>query len=152
MERRIEEMVLRIERAGEPSHLCETGWFRRIFQDAMERHTRELGDGTLAKVGVNVHVIPDEEDRLLREVAEEKIDPFRERTEAIREHRKRRDAERVKAALESLYACASDRDANLMGDVVAATEAGATMGEMAGVLRMAYGRPADPFGMLEDPI
>jgi hypothetical protein len=40
----------------------------------------------------------------------------------------------------------------LEADIVAATEAGATMGEMAGVLRMAYGQPADPFGLLEDPI
>jgi methylmalonyl-CoA mutase N-terminal domain/subunit len=152
MERRIEERVHRIEAAGDPAHLCETGWFRRIFQDAMERHARELGDGTLRKVGVNEHVIPEEEDVLLREVAQEKIDPFRERIDAIREHRARRDSGRVKAALESLHACASDRDANLMGDVVAATEAGATMGEMAGVLRMAYGQPADPFGLLEDPI
>jgi hypothetical protein len=39
-----------------------------------------------------------------------------------------------------------------MGDIVAATEAGATMGEIAGVLRMAYGQPADPFGLVADPI
>ena len=65
MERRIEERVLRIEAAGEPAQLCETGWFRGIFQEAMERHTRELGDGTLRKVGVNEHVIPEEEDVLL---------------------------------------------------------------------------------------
>jgi hypothetical protein len=39
-----------------------------------------------------------------------------------------------------------------MRDVIAATEVGATMGEMSGVLRMAYGQPADPFGLLEDPI
>ena len=89
---------------------------------------------------------------VVREVSEEKIDPFRERITAIREHRTQRDAGRVRATLESLHARASDREANLMGEVVAATEAGATMGEMAGVLRMAYGRPADPFGMLEDPI
>jgi len=118
----------------------------------MERYARELGDGTLPKVGVNQHVIPAEEDRLLREVAEEKIEPFRERIAAIREHRKRRDAAQVRTALESLHARASDRAANLVPDVVAATQAGATLGEMAGVLRMAYGQPADPFGLLEDPI
>jgi methylmalonyl-CoA mutase N-terminal domain/subunit len=85
-------------------------------------------------------------------VSEQKIEPFRERIEAVREHRARRDARQVKAALESLHARASDRAANLMGDLVAATQLGATMGEMAGVLRMAYGQPADPFGLLEDPI
>jgi methylmalonyl-CoA mutase N-terminal domain/subunit len=152
MERRIEERVLRIEALGEPADLCERGYFRRIFQEAMERHARELGDGTLRKVGVNEHVIPEDEDVLLREVAQEKIDPFRGRIDATREHRARRDAGRVTAALESLHACARDRHANVMGEIVAATEAGATMGEMAGVLRMAHGQPADPLRMLEDPI
>ncbi|MCP5060713.1 MAG: hypothetical protein GY937_28790 [bacterium] len=152
MEGRIEERIRAIEAAGDAAHLCETGWFRRIFQEAMERHGRELEDGTLRKVGVNEHVIPEDEDLLLRDVAEEKIEPFRERIDVIREHRAHRDAGRAKAALESLYASATDRDANLMGDVVTATEAGVTMGEMAGVMRMAYGQPADPFGSLEDPI
>ncbi len=152
MERRIEERVRQIEAVGEPAQLCESGYFRKIFLGAMERYARELGDGTLPKVGVNQHVIPEEEDLLLREVAEEKIEPFRERIAAVREHRKRRDAAQVRSALQSLHARASDRAANLMGDVVAATQAGATLGEMAGVLRMAYGQPADPFGLLEDPI
>jgi methylmalonyl-CoA mutase N-terminal domain/subunit len=152
MERRIWERVLRIEAAGAPAELCETGWFRRIFQDAMERHARELGDGTLQKVGVNAHVIPEEEDLLLRDVAQEKIEPCRERIAWVREHRKQRDGARVTAGLEALRAGARDRGANLMPALVAATEAGATLGEVTGVLRMAYGRPADPFGMIEDPI
>ncbi len=152
IERRIRERIHEIEAMGEPAELCESGWFRGLFEDAMERHVRELDDGTLRKVGVNEHVMPVEEDVLLREVAEEKIDPYRGRIDAIREHRERRDAGRVRGALESLHACATDRDANTMGDIIEATEAGATMGEMAGVLRMAYGRPADPFGQVEDPI
>jgi methylmalonyl-CoA mutase N-terminal domain/subunit len=153
MERRIEARVRQIEAAGEPAELCESGYFRKIFLAAMERHARELGDGTLRKVGVNQHVIPAEEDLLLREVAEEKIEPFRERIAAVRGYRRQRDAAQVRTALASLHARASDRGAaNLMEDLVAATQAGATMGEMAGVLRMAYGQPADPFGMLEDPI
>jgi methylmalonyl-CoA mutase N-terminal domain/subunit len=152
MERRIWEMVLRIEAKGEPAELCDTGWFRRLFQDAMERHARELGDGTLRKVGVNAHLIPEEEDVLLREVAEDKIEPCRERIGWIREYREQRDAAKVTKSLEALHACAEDRKANSMTAIVGATEAGATMGEMAGVLRMAYGVPADPFGMLGDPI
>ncbi len=152
VERRVWETVLRIEAAGEPAQLCESGWFRRLFQDAMERHVRELADGTLRKVGVNTHVMSDEEDLLLREVAQEKIEPCRERVAWVREHRKQRDGARVGASLEALHACARDRGANLMSAIVAATEVGATMGEMAGVLRMAYGRPADPFGMVDDPI
>ncbi len=152
MEKRIWERVLHIEAAGEPRQLCESGWFRRVFQEAMERHARELGDGTLRKVGTNVHQVPDREDVLLRDVAREKIEPCRERIAWLREYRQRRDAGRVSASLQALHASAEDRASNLMPAIVEATQVGATMGEMSGVLRMAYGVPADPFGMLEDPI
>jgi methylmalonyl-CoA mutase N-terminal domain/subunit len=152
LERRIWESVQRIEAVGDPGELCESGWFRRIFEEAMERHAREVDDGRLPKVGVNAHVIPDEEDALLRDVTQEKIEPCRERIAQIREHRKRRDAARVTASLEALRDRACEREANLMPAVIGATEAGATLGEMAGVLRMAYGRPADPFRRLPDPI
>jgi len=152
MERRISEMVQHVEGLGDPARLCETGWFRELFQNAMERHARELADGTLRKVGVNVHAIPEAEDVLLRDVAEEKIEPCRERIAWLRGFRARRDPARLRTSLESLHACALDREANLMPAIVAATESDATMGEMAGVLRMAYGVPSDPFGKLEDPI
>jgi len=152
LERRIEERVQSIEAVGDPGELCESGWFRRIFEDAMERHAREVDEGRLPKVGVNAHVIPDDEDVLLRDVAQEKIEPSRERVARIREYRESRDGSRVTASLEALHVRASDREASLIQPLIEATQAGATMGEMAGVLRMAYGRPADPFGRLADPI
>ena len=152
MERRIWEMVQHIEQLGEPVRLCETGWFRELFRNAMERHAQELADGTLQKIGVNAHKLSEEEDVLLRDVAEEKIEPCRERIDWLRSFRASRDAARVKTSLHALHTTAKDPDANLMPAIVAATEQGATMGEMAGVLRLGYGVPADPFGMLEDPI
>ena len=152
LERRIWEMVERIEAMGDPAELSDRGWFRALFQNAMERHTRAIADGSLPKVGVNQFVIPEEEDELLREVAEQKIEPYRERIDEIREHRERRDNTGVRESLEALRACASDREANLTPSVIHALEVGATVGEMAGVLRMAYGRPADPFGLIDDPI
>lgn len=56
------------------------------------------------------------------------------------------------ASLEALDVRARDERANLMPAIVAATEAGVTMGEMAGVLRRAYGHPADPFGQASEPV
>ena len=152
MERRIREMVQHIEGLGEPARLCDTGWFRELFRNAMERHAQDLADGVLRKVGLNVHQIPEAEDVLLRDLAEEKIEPCRERIAWTRSVRASRDAGAVQASLHALYDTAKDPDANLMPEIVAATEQGATMGEMAGVLRLAYGVPADPFGVLPDPI
>ncbi len=39
-----------------------------------------------------------------------------------------------------------------MGPIVAAMEAGASMGEMVGIMRRAYGLPYDPFNMVTAPI
>ena len=146
LERRIWDMVQSIEAQGDPAYLSDSGWFRGLFQAAMERHAQQIADGTLPKVGVNVHQVSDEEDRLLRDVAERKIEPCRERSAWIKAYRAQRDGGRVDASLDALDRCARDAAANLMPAIVTATEAGATMGEMAGVLRRAYGCAADPFG------
>jgi len=105
-----------------------------------------MGLGDL--LGSNSHLIPDPEDPLLRDVAQEKIEPCREGVARLREHRSRRGGART----EELHASGRDPSANPMPAIVAATEEGATMGEMAGVLRMAYGRAADPFRALDDPV
>jgi methylmalonyl-CoA mutase cobalamin-binding domain/chain len=146
LERRIWDMVQSIEAKGDPAVLSDSGWFRSLFQAAMERHARAIADASLAKVGVNVHRVPDDEDVLLRDVAERKIEPCRERIAWIEAYRAHRDAERVRGSLDALAASARDESANLMPAIVAATGDGATMGEMAAVLRRAYGHPADPFG------
>jgi methylmalonyl-CoA mutase N-terminal domain/subunit len=152
IERRIEARVREIESLGEPAALSRSGYFRRIFRDAMERYAKALADGSLPKVGVNCFVVPEEEDALLREVAEQKIEPYRERIDEIRAHRERRDPARLRAALAALRDRAAEPDAPLTPAVIDAFEAGATIGEMSGVLRMAYRQPYDPFAMLEAPL
>ncbi|OGL18925.1 MAG: hypothetical protein A3K12_09555 [Candidatus Rokubacteria bacterium RIFCSPLOWO2_12_FULL_71_19] len=152
MERRIQEMVARIEGLGDPAGLCERGWFRALFQDAMERHAREIRDGVRPQVGVNVHRMAEGEDTLLRDVAERKIEPSRERAERIRDFKRSRDSRPLRAALEDLRQAARDMAQNLMPPTIAATAAGATLGEVAWVLRAAYSAPGDPFGMMEPPL
>jgi methylmalonyl-CoA mutase N-terminal domain/subunit len=152
MERRIWEMVQRIEAKGGPAELAANGYFRGLFQSGMERQARALADGTLPKVGVNRYAIPEEQDTLLREMTQQKIEPHYERITEVQEHRKRRDAGRVRGSLEALHVVASDRSTELTPAVIEAFQVGATIGEMAGVMRMAYGQAADPFGLVADPI
>ena len=97
-------------------------------------------------------MIPEEQDTLLREMTQQKIEPCYERITEVQEHRKHRDAARVRGSLEALHAVASDRSVELTPAVIEAFQVGATIGEMAGVLRMAYGQAADPFGLVADPI
>jgi methylmalonyl-CoA mutase N-terminal domain/subunit len=152
IEKRIREMVLDIESRGDPAELSDKGWFKSFFENAMERYSKEIEEKKLLKVGVNVFQIPDEEDRLLRDVAEEKIEPYRERIEEIKEYKKRRNQSIIRKTLQDVYNKARETDENLMYPIIEATEAGATMGEISGVMRLAYDYPYDPFGMIESPI
>ncbi|MCP4756033.1 MAG: hypothetical protein GY866_34665 [Proteobacteria bacterium] len=149
IEKRINEMIQEIEAKGEIAALSESGWFKRFFEDSMERYHRQVSRGTLAKVGVNIHQISDEEDTLLKEVAEGKIEPCREHIEKIREYKRRRDQTQLKSALHDLYKKTQDESENLMVPIIASMEARATTGEITGVIRQAVGQAYDPHGMME---
>lgn len=144
MERRIADRIREIEALGDPVELSRGGWFRRLLEDAMTKRALEIENGTVAKVGVNVFRMPEEEDTLLREVVEAKIEPCWDHIERIAEFKRTRDQDRVRTALRELHACAEERRESLMPPVVRALEADATLGEMSGAMRMAYGMPYDP--------
>lgn len=152
VERRIWDMVLDIESKGDPAGLSDKGWFKKFFYNVMERYSKQIGDGDLPKVGVNIHNIPDEEDTLLKDVAEEKIEPCWSQIEKIKEFKKNRDAGKIKAGLSEVHEKAKDEKENLMYPIIRATEAGATMGEIAGVMRLAYGWTYDRHNIIESPI
>jgi methylmalonyl-CoA mutase N-terminal domain/subunit len=152
IEQRIWDMVMKIEAAGNISELAERGYFRDILTNAMERYSKEIEHKELWKVGVNIHQIPDEEDTLLKEVAEQKIEPYLSRIERIQELKGARDLGQIERTLRACCGKAREPNGNLMPPIIDATRVGATMGEIAGALRLAYGGPYDPYGMVEPPV
>ena len=152
VERRILAMIADIESKGDAAGLSDKGWFKRFFDDVMARYARQIKEGELPKVGLNCFQMPEEEDTLLREVAESKFEPSWERIDWTRRFKADRDNNRVKEALRGCYEKARSRDENLVYGFLPALEAGATMGEITGVMRMAYHRPYDPFGAMEPVI
>jgi len=152
MERRIWDKIKEIEAKGDPAHLSDSGWFKRFFDECMDRYYRQIRSGELPKVGLNVHTLPEEEDTLLRETVETKIEPCRSHAEKIRTFKESRDQNLVKRVLQDVVEKAKSEKENLMYPIISATEAGATMGEIAGVLRMAYGFPYDPYRMIDPPL
>lgn len=149
IEDQITKMVTDIERAGEPIALAESGYFRQMLNRSSERHYRSISSGEQQIVGVNCHVMPPEEDTLLRDIAERKIAPYREHIEKVRRFRNERDNNSVRQALQKVNAEAKSEGVNLVPGVQAAMRAGASMGEVAGALRTAYGAPYDPRGALQ---
>ena len=63
-------------------------------------------------------------------------------------YRKARDRDAVSRALSSLQRAACDKAVNVVPEVYGALRAGATAGEMAGAMRLAYDHPYDPWGEL----
>jgi methylmalonyl-CoA mutase N-terminal domain/subunit len=152
MERRILDLVSEIESKGDPGELADTGFFRRFTNGASERYARDLRDGRILQVGVNVHRMAPEEDTLLREVSESKIPSWKERADEIRAWKAARDQSRVKAALRRLRERVAATDANLIDVVIEATDDEASFGEITGELRRAYGGPYDPYRMITSPL
>ncbi len=148
MERRIWSMVQDIEARGEPGELQESGWFRAFFEEKMQRYQRRLDTREQIVVGVNAHRLADEKDTLLREVSEAKIRPYCERIAEVKEFKANRDLTSTKAALAKLRERTKEGQ-NLAPAVAEATEASATMGEIAGTIRQAYGFPYDPYGAVK---
>ncbi len=152
MEKRIRDMVLDIEARGDPADLADKGWFREFFQSAMTRYSKQIAEGELKKVGLNCLEIPVEEDTLLKDVAEAKIEPFRDRVDKIKAYKDSRDAGEIKTVLRQIREEAGTEGTDLMNPILNAWRAGATMGEIGGMLRMAYDFPYDPHGFLDPPV
>ena len=145
LERRIDGEVRRIESVGDIGELVEAGFFREIFLHAMDRHAQSVQTGAKRVVGVNCHTVDPADDKLLREVAEERFEPDQEHIERIRRWRAERDGVRVEAALAAVQGAAASPSADLMAPMVAALDDECSIGEIAGALRLGYGLPADPF-------
>jgi methylmalonyl-CoA mutase N-terminal domain/subunit len=152
MERRILELVAEIESKGDPGDLAQSGWFKRFVNGATERYARELRDGRILQVGVNCHQMPAEEDTLLREESEAKIPSWKERIAEIQAWRRERDQAEVNDALRRVHERLKDPTQNLIDITTEAVGAQASFGEITGELRVAYGGPYDPYGMIRSPL
>ncbi|CAB4860185.1 unannotated protein [freshwater metagenome] len=151
MRQRIKERYEAIEALGDILELAQQGYFRAIFEEAMVDRSREVLDGSRRVVGVNAAKMAPEDDVLLRDIAEKRIEPHYEVAAEIARWREMRDMPAVVRALDELEAIGRDESRNVTEGIVDALEADATMGECIGVLREAYGAPYDPLGKTVRP-
>jgi methylmalonyl-CoA mutase N-terminal domain/subunit len=148
VEAKVLEMVNDIESRGDPAELVDSGYFKQFFHATMGRYHHQVNEGEVQKVGTNVHQLPPEDDTLLRDISEAKIAPMFERIDQIKRFRESRDQVRLRESLHRLHDV-TQGDENLLDAVIECTAAGATMGEIAGIMREAAGVPYDPYGFLD---
>jgi methylmalonyl-CoA mutase N-terminal domain/subunit len=151
MEKKILNRIHDIEALGDPADLSANGWFKKFFEDSMERYHKNIETRKQLKIGANVHQMSEKEDTMLRDVAEAKIQPYIWHVERIRRYKNRRDHTKIKEVLLALRHMAKETSENLMGSILTAFEAGATCGEITGTLRMAYDHPYDPYSKVSPP-
>ncbi len=151
MENRIWNMIREIESAGDPEVLSEEGYFRNIFHRGMEQHHKALQSQEKKVVGVNVHTLPEEQDTLLRDIVEGKIDPYYDRIKEITQFKLDRNHQKTAESLRALKAACQDETENLMQHIVNAFDEDATVGEITGTMRLAANMPFDTLGCVEAP-
>lgn len=130
----------RIDELGGMIPAIEAGFVQREIQDAAYRYQLDVEKGEAVVVGVNRFA---ESEQAAVEIL--KVDPAIERAQVERlvAYRAKRPDGVVERERKGLIDAARGDD-NLMGRIVAAVEAGLTVGEICGALREVFGRYQEP--------
>lgn len=151
---KVEEEVLqfldKIEDVGGLIKAIETEWLDNEMAQAAYQYQKEVETGERIIVGRNAFVIPEKQER------EGKVHRKSERATKkhmtnLKEIRKKRDQRKLGNAVDKLYLKAENKAENLLPAMVKAATAKATIGEIMGTIRQAYGYSYDPFDTLKSP-
>jgi len=150
MEQKIWDLLKVVDGMGGIIKAVESGWFRKVLEESAVRLYKDIDSGDRKVVGLNVFKIPEDQDNLIR-IGKMHLEPGLEHVQRVKEFKQNRDFRRTEKSLKKLYRDALDRKKNLMPSIIEAVSSKATIGEINGVLRISYGRPYDPYEMVESP-
>ncbi len=135
MERQAYDIFKQIDQQGGVMAATDNGYFRRAIAESSLRFGRETETGQRVTVGVNKYADDSSPDIPIL-VIDRAVEA--EQVGRLRELRRRRDASRHKAALARLVETAR-AGGNVMPELVEASRALATVGEMMNALKGVYG-------------
>ncbi len=150
LEEEMQKIIEEIDRIGGGYEAVRTGWMEEQTRKMAIQYQKEVESGERIIVGRNAYKVEEDEEEGIPIM---KIDPEKveEHMRNLRELREKRDKERLKRAMAHLREVAEKRNENLIPAIIEACKAYATVGEIMGVIREAYGYSYDPFGVLENP-
>ncbi|MGH8902595.1 MAG: acyl-CoA mutase large subunit family protein [Egibacteraceae bacterium] len=119
----------------------ETGWFMREIADAAFDYQQQVEKGTKRIVGVNVHVDSDEEEEV--EILRVSHEVGRQQCARLAEFRAHRDSSVTAKALQRLQDAARSGE-SLVGVIMNAVRANATLGEICACLKGVFGTYREP--------
>jgi len=132
---RAEAYIKNIDEMGGAAAAIEKGFVQREIQDSAYRYQREIERGERVVVGLNRFQVQEEKPKgLLR------VDPAvrLSQIEKLKKLKSQRDQRLVTGALSELKNAAEGKD-NLMGPILRAVRAYATLGEICDTLRQVFG-------------
>ena len=141
MQQQIEAVMTRIERAGGMYKAVESGLVQQMIGESAVEHQRKIESGEQTVVGVNAYRIDEDPSEYRSQPYPDpaSIDAHLARLKAFKQNR---SAVAAQKSLEALARTAQGTG-NVMADIVAAVDAGATHGEVCAVLRreLGFGQP-----------
>jgi methylmalonyl-CoA mutase N-terminal domain/subunit len=156
MEKEVNAYLEEIESRGGIFESLESGWLNAIMESNRLRIQREKGEGKRLIVGVNAFEDKGPEGPInaaIRGVAYKtpSVALREERVREVKAFKEGRDPKALQQRLKELYDITRN-GGNVTRQVIEGAKAGATVGEVTGVIRLAYGIPYDPFGQIETPL
>jgi methylmalonyl-CoA mutase N-terminal domain/subunit len=142
-----------IERRGGMWECLKSGWLRQRIDLSRIKVQQEIADGKRLIVGVNA--FQGEEGPISRAIERTsyKVPSKQARLKniaSLRRLRRTRDQRAVSGALRELHRAAAE-SRNMVRPVIEAAKARATIGEVVGVIRVAYGYDYDPLQQIATP-
>ena len=151
IEAKARDLMAEIEKQGGMVAAIKSGWVLREIETAALRRQSEIEAGEKIVVGVNAFQT-ERETSTPGGVHRPSPGQGEAIAASVRELRRTRDQRRVAEALLRLHESArAGEHANLLPPLIEAAHAYATIAEMMGTIRLAYGQPYDPMGVLQPP-
>jgi methylmalonyl-CoA mutase N-terminal domain/subunit len=136
IEQKVEKYIDEIDAMGGAVAAIEKGFIQREITDSAYRHQKEFEAKKRIAVGVNEFKIEEEIPIKILQIDPESEKKLAERLARIK---KERNQAKANEALNKLRKAAEDEKANLMPFVLQAVKEYATLGEVCGTLREAFG-------------
>ena len=154
-EKEVNEYLDEIEARGGIFECLESGWLNGLMEANRLKIQREKADGKRLIVGVNAFRDEGEEGpicRAIRDVAYKvpSVELREQKVREVKEFKENRNQEALGKSLKEIYRATKD-GRNVTRPVIDACKAGASLGEVTGMIRLGYGIRYDPFEQIDMP-
>lgn len=150
MEEEASNILHQVEDMGGMLETIRSGWWQRVIDEGSLQYQKEIEGGERIIVGMNAFTNPPEEDFIPGGVLRIPLEVEEEQIAKVKKIKETRDSNRVRETIGKLRQSAQ-RGENLMPPIIEAVKSYATVEEIQGTIREAFGYSWDPWGVRKSP-